>query len=61
MVLGSRDGGGRGKDGWREQGVVMFRGGWVGEEEVKVSWGVCPGECGDPEMRGKMGLKLGRH
>ena len=39
----------------------MFRGGWVGEEEVKVSWGVCPGECGDPEMRGKMGLKLGRH
>lgn len=39
MVLGRREGGGRGKDEWREQGVVMFRGGWEGDEEVKVSWG----------------------
>ena len=40
----------------------MFRGGWEGDEEVKISWGGgCQGECGDPEMRGKTGLKLGSH
>ena len=39
MVLGRRMAGEELRMVEREEGVEMFRGGWEGDEEVKISWG----------------------